>query len=284
MSWLRIEPRSLRGDASTLEKSHSNSLLIADPNILHINAWPVENAHNMPPPMCYIHEHTWTTWTALGFRPNSTCKASAKHLSCQDISTCKSMYSLSNRTDHVGVTTKKRLDQGHLRPKWEVPDIPAGKQTQASVGNHSLKEPFEGLLIAAENLHMSERPVQNASDNIFFLSISSNISCVWNLYSSYLHGFISSIWKKFVPFFNFDDSIDEKVWADVKLFFYCIILYSINLNCYKFSVLFIEKWWKLGKTLFKQFFVTFILLKVQFLLQLLNQNYEYWSDSRIRNP
>jgi hypothetical protein len=52
--------------------------------------------------MCYmnIHEHTWT---ALGWRPNSTCKGISKASAiCQDISTCMSAYLLSNRTDHVG--------------------------------------------------------------------------------------------------------------------------------------------------------------------------------------
>jgi hypothetical protein len=34
--------------------------------------------------------------------------------------TCKSAYSLSHRTDHVGVTTMKRLDQGHLHSNLEV--------------------------------------------------------------------------------------------------------------------------------------------------------------------
>jgi hypothetical protein len=46
-----------------------------------MSTWLVENARDMAPPKCTcytnIHEHTWT---ALKCRPNSTCKASAKHL------------------------------------------------------------------------------------------------------------------------------------------------------------------------------------------------------------
>ncbi len=63
---------------------------------------------------CSTEEHTWT---ALGCRPNSTCKASAKHLQAAKTSALASPYSLSNRTDHVRVTTMKRLNQGHLYPK-----------------------------------------------------------------------------------------------------------------------------------------------------------------------
>jgi hypothetical protein len=50
--------------------------------------------------------------TKLKFgRPSSTSKASAKHLPAAKTSgTCKSMYSLSSRTDQVGVTTMERLD------------------------------------------------------------------------------------------------------------------------------------------------------------------------------
>ena len=43
-------------------------------------------------------------------RPNSTCKASAKHLAAAKTSalaTCKSEYSVSNRSDHFEVTTVK---------------------------------------------------------------------------------------------------------------------------------------------------------------------------------
>ncbi len=68
-------------EASTLDKSHSNSLLIAIGNIYIL----ARNQCKMPVTlfpmqcMCYmnIHEHTWT---APGYRQNSTCKASAKHL------------------------------------------------------------------------------------------------------------------------------------------------------------------------------------------------------------
>ncbi len=47
------------------------------------------------PSVHVIHEYTWT---ALGCWPNSTCKASAKHLpDAKTLGTCKSTYSLSSR-------------------------------------------------------------------------------------------------------------------------------------------------------------------------------------------
>ncbi len=46
---------------------------------------------------------------------------SARHLpAVKKSGTCKTTYSLSSRTNHVGVTTMKRLDQGHLPPKLEI--------------------------------------------------------------------------------------------------------------------------------------------------------------------
>ncbi len=74
---------------------------------------------------------------------------SKAYASCQDISTCKSAHSLSNRTDHNGVTTMKRLDQGHLHPKLEVPVLtcPGQESNPASSvgGEYSRKEPFKQL-------------------------------------------------------------------------------------------------------------------------------------------
>ncbi len=91
-----------------------------------------------------IHE---LTWTALGCRPKSTCKASAKHLpAAKTWGTCKSVYSLLNRTDHVGVTTMKRLDQDHLHPISEVQGLTCPDQ-ELNPGlrdrEHSRKETFE---------------------------------------------------------------------------------------------------------------------------------------------
>ncbi len=81
MSWLGIEPRPPQW-ASTLEESHSNSLIIA---IWNIYIWALDQWRMLLtglPSACV----TWTymnsehTWTTLWCRPNSTCKASAKHL------------------------------------------------------------------------------------------------------------------------------------------------------------------------------------------------------------
>ncbi len=70
--------------------------------------------------------------------------------------TCKSMYSLSSRTDHVGVTTMRRLDQGHLHPKIVVPRL------TAVGGEHSRKEPMEQLVNRYSETstiqHMSAQP------------------------------------------------------------------------------------------------------------------------------
>ncbi len=80
---------------------------------LHISKQSVQNACNIVPHAVHeLHEHTWTLM--------NISKAAA---SCQDISSCKSTHSLSKRTDHVGVTTVKILDQGHLHPKLEVPGL-----------------------------------------------------------------------------------------------------------------------------------------------------------------
>ncbi len=65
--------------------------------------------------MCYknIHEHTCT---ALGCRPNCTCK-----LWILTSNTCKSVCSMSGKTDYIVVTNMLRLDQGHLHPLPEEP-------------------------------------------------------------------------------------------------------------------------------------------------------------------
>ncbi len=115
-----------------------------------------------------IHEHTWT---ALGRRRNSTCKASAKHLPAAKTSgTCKSAHSLSIKTDHVGVTTLKRLDQGHLHPKLEVPCPRPGVEPGPPRWEASTLEKsyWNSLLIAIWHLHMSAWPVENARDSLFF--------------------------------------------------------------------------------------------------------------------
>ncbi len=165
-------PRPTQLEASTLEKSHLNSLWIAIRNIYigPRDKWRML-ATWLPQCMCYmnIHEHTWT---ALWCRPNRTCKASAKHLAAAKTSgTCKSQYSLSSRTDHVGVTTMKRLDQGVLRPKLEVPRLTClGRESSLAStvgGKHFRKEPSEQLVNCySENLHMSTWTLKNAHNNI----------------------------------------------------------------------------------------------------------------------
>ncbi len=82
---------------------------------LHMSAKPVENARHMAPPV-----HGYMNIHELHQDVGRIEIARHQQSICQDISTCKSRYSLSNRTDHVGVTTMKRLDQGHLHSKLEV--------------------------------------------------------------------------------------------------------------------------------------------------------------------
>jgi hypothetical protein len=159
MSWPGgIKPGPRKWEASTLEESHLNSLLLA---IQNIYIWAYDQ-QRMLPPVHVLHEHTWT---ALGCRPYSTCKASAKHLPVAKTSgTCKSAYSLSSETDHFGFgnTTMKRLDQGHLHLKLEVPGLtcPVRKSNLASAmgGKHSRKEPFEQLVNTIEDIYISLTP------------------------------------------------------------------------------------------------------------------------------
>ncbi len=53
----------------------------------------------------------------------------------------------------------KRLDQGHLHPKLEVPGLTCSGEESNPVGcEHSRKEPFEQLVNGySEHLHMSLR-------------------------------------------------------------------------------------------------------------------------------
>ncbi len=163
-------PRPPQWEASTQERSHLNSLLMAIRNIWPRDQWRMLVTW-LPQCMCYIniHEHTWT---ALRCRPNRTCKASAKHLPAAKTSgTCKSQYSLSSRTDHVVVTTMKRLDQAVLRPKLEVPRLTClGRESSLAStvgGKHFRKEPFEQLVNCySEHLHMSTWTLKNAHNNI----------------------------------------------------------------------------------------------------------------------
>ena len=84
-----------RWEASTLEKLFGTSTYISAHNQGRMLA-------TWLPPEHVLHEHTWThmnctrmwaKWHFQGFSKESA--------SCQDIITCKSTYSLSNRTDQV---------------------------------------------------------------------------------------------------------------------------------------------------------------------------------------
>ncbi len=116
--------------ASTLEKSFTNCLIIT---IWNIYIWALDQWRMLEtwlPPVhviwtyMNIHEHTWT---ALGCRRNSTCKAPAKHLAAAKTSalaTCNLQH-IHCQTGQImlGVNTMKRLDQGHIHPKLEGPGL-----------------------------------------------------------------------------------------------------------------------------------------------------------------
>jgi hypothetical protein len=59
--------------------------------------------------------------------------------------------------NHVGVTTMKRLDKGHLHPKLEVSSLACPGQESnppsAVGGEHSRKEPFNSLLFLIRYLY-----------------------------------------------------------------------------------------------------------------------------------
>jgi hypothetical protein len=115
--------------------------------------------------LCYmnIHEHTWT---AVGCRPNSTCKASAKHLQAAKTSALASPR-IHCQTGRSGSPLWKDLTKVISILNWaEDWHVPAGNRTRASTvgGEHSRIEPFEQLVDSySEHLHISAWPVENAA-------------------------------------------------------------------------------------------------------------------------
>jgi hypothetical protein len=107
--------------------------------------------HGSPQCMCYmnIHEHTWT---ALGSRPNSTCKASGNIKKCQ----LPRHQALAN--PHINYLAGQ-ITSGS--PLWRGWHVSVGNQTRASTvgGVHSRKEPFKQLVNSClEHLNMSVPP------------------------------------------------------------------------------------------------------------------------------
>jgi hypothetical protein len=96
--------------ASTLAKSYPNSVL----STYEPPTW-------LPQCMC-LHENTWA---ALRSRPSCSCKLFNPEYWHQALVSprihCQAR--LSSKTDHVGVTTMERPDQGHLHPELEVPRL-----------------------------------------------------------------------------------------------------------------------------------------------------------------
>ncbi len=99
-----------------------------------------------------IHEHTWT---ALECRPTSACKSFQHEILTSRI--CKPEFTMSEKTNHAGVTTMRRLDQGHLHPLLEHPRLicPGRESNQASVVRTLAKSYLNSQLIAIRNIYMS---------------------------------------------------------------------------------------------------------------------------------
>jgi hypothetical protein len=83
---------------------------------------------------------------------------------------------LSSRTDHVEVTTMKRLDLGHLRPKLEVQRLSRlGRELSPGLigGRRALQK--RAIQTACKkypvHLHMSAQPVENARDKTFLFFV-----------------------------------------------------------------------------------------------------------------
>ncbi len=108
-----LEPEPPTWEVSTLEMSYPDSLLLA---IRNFYIW-ASKCHDMAPPSAC---GTWVPWTHM----NCTRMWSVQPC-LLTLGTCTSTHSLSHRTDHVGVTTIKKLDQSHLYPSLdqEVPGL-----------------------------------------------------------------------------------------------------------------------------------------------------------------
>jgi hypothetical protein len=73
----------------------------------------------------------------------------------------------------------KRLDQGHLNSKLEVPGLTCpDRESNPGLhggGEYSRKEPFEQLVNCnSEHLHMSARPVENVRGMYLFMMSVQN--------------------------------------------------------------------------------------------------------------
>jgi hypothetical protein len=105
---------------------YSNKELFEQP----VNSY-AEPATWLPPSACgYLNVHVHP-WAALGCRLNSNCKSFNSEYLHQALASPQSAYSLSSKTDHVGVTTVERLDQGLLHHLLDARDwhVPAKNRT-----------------------------------------------------------------------------------------------------------------------------------------------------------
>ncbi len=153
------EPELPRWEVRTLEKSHSNSLLIAS---WKIYIW-VRNQWRM------------LSWTALGCRLISICKASAKHHLAAKTSTLASFHCQTGQIK-LGPPlwrdlTKVIFIQNLRSQDWQSrPGFESGPPWWRQ---HSRKEPLEQLINSySEHLHTSVRPMENDCDS-FLISTTS---------------------------------------------------------------------------------------------------------------
>jgi hypothetical protein len=113
--------------------------------------------HGSPEYMCYMNIHEYT-WTALECRPNGLLPS--RRLPSPGVS------------NHVRVTTMKRLDQGHLHPKLEVPGLTCpGRESNPAFpveGGTLEKSHSNSFLISIRNTYIHKI---RARDSFTFLYI-----------------------------------------------------------------------------------------------------------------
>ncbi len=84
----------------------------------------------------WSHEHSWTHMSCTS-RPNSLQVVQPWIL------TSGTSYTLSSKTDHVGVTTMERLNQGHLHPRLEVLRLTClGWESNPNSSKELFEQPF----------------------------------------------------------------------------------------------------------------------------------------------
>jgi hypothetical protein len=132
MSRPGIKPGPPLWEASTLEKSHTNSVFMA---IWHIYIWARNQWRMLAtwlPPVHVLHEHTWT------------------HMNCTRI---RAKYHLQGISKQLPAVKQDRSCRGSppwkdltIHPKLEVPGLRFLSRASMVGGEHSRNEPLEQLV------------------------------------------------------------------------------------------------------------------------------------------